>query len=748
MTAVDSPPHRPADPPPGRAAGLLLETVVAGIICGFLAVVMSISFASILLPPRLAAYLPVAAGVALFTTAVSALVSALTSDIRGAVSIIQEVPLVVMASLAAPIAAAVSLHAGPGESAVTVFVATALATILTGIVLLVLGYFRLGGLVRYVPYPVMGGFLAGTGWLILEAGLNLTVGAPLGLASLPSLAGDPAVLLKAAAAMAFVAGVALAQRYWRGNLILPIAAVAGIVIYNLVVAVAAIPVATLQASGWVITVPEGTALWPPFVPSDLLAVDWRAVLAGGLGLPGVIIVTVSALLMNASGLELETGEDVDLDRELRSVGIQNLLIGLGGGGPAYPSVSLTLLAGRLGAARRLTGVIVAAIAAASLAVGETIFSIVPTPLLGGLLVFLGGSLIVQWLFVAARRLALPEYAIILLIFAFIVFVDFTSGIGVGLLAAVALFLFQYGRVDSIRHALTGSDYQSTVQISEERRSTLREHGEAILIIRLQGFLFFGTADRLRRTIEGRVRDNHRADGSFLVIDLHRVTGVDSSTAQSFIRLGRMTDHQHLSMVMTGMSADVRSTLERGGVTFGDGSPLRLMPSLDDGLGWCEARLLERVAPGIAAIESCRIGDLLATILGDAGAAKALLPYLARIDLAKGETLVVQGDPSDDIYFIESGRAAVETVAIGRQRVRLAMLGPGAVVGEIAFYTGRSRSASVVAASPLVAWRLSREAMHRFQSEAPAIAFRLHGGLAAMLAGRLATTDRLVRFLAD
>lgn len=60
-------------------------------------------------------------------------------------------------------------------------------------------------------------------------------------------------------------------------------------------------------------------------------------------------------------------------------------------------MSLTLLAGRLGAASRLTGVIVAAIAAASLVIGETIFSIVPTPLLGGLLVFLGGSLIVQWL---------------------------------------------------------------------------------------------------------------------------------------------------------------------------------------------------------------------------------------------------------------------------------------------------------------------------------------------------------------
>jgi SulP family sulfate permease len=240
MTAVDSAPRQPEHAPAAHRGGHLLQTLVGSIVCGFLAVVMSISFASVLLPPGLSAYLPVAAGLALFTTVVAALVSALTSDIRGAISIIQEIPLAVMASLAAPIAAAASAHAGPGETAATIFVALAIATILTGIVLLALGYFRFGGLVRYVPYPVMGGFLAGTGWLILEAGVNLVTGRQLSVASLAIIAKDPNILLKAAAALAFVALVAIVRRFWRGNLILPIAAVAGIVIYNLVVAAAAI----------------------------------------------------------------------------------------------------------------------------------------------------------------------------------------------------------------------------------------------------------------------------------------------------------------------------------------------------------------------------------------------------------------------------------------------------------------------------------------------------------------------------
>ena len=196
MTAVDSAPRQPEHAPAAHRGGHLLQTLVGSIVCGFLAVVMSISFASVLLPPGLSAYLPVAAGLALFTTVVAALVSALTSDIRGAISIIQEIPLAVMASLAAPIAAAASAHAGPGETAATIFVALAIATILTGIVLLALGYFRFGGLVRYVPYPVMGGFLAGTGWLILgrasgDAGTGQLAALPLATKALAGRASGP-----------------------------------------------------------------------------------------------------------------------------------------------------------------------------------------------------------------------------------------------------------------------------------------------------------------------------------------------------------------------------------------------------------------------------------------------------------------------------------------------------------------------------------------------------------------------------
>ena len=133
----------------------------------------------------------------------------------------------------------------------------------------------------------------------------------------------------------------------------------------------------------------------------------------------------------------------------------------------------------------------------------------PTPLLGGVLVWIGGGLIHQWLISAHARLARAEYAVVVLIFAIIAFVGFAWGILVGLIAAAVLFAVEYGRIDIVRYTLTGRDYQTGAGASDERLEVLRANGEAILLLRLQGYLFFGTAERLRKRIQERLADTSK-----------------------------------------------------------------------------------------------------------------------------------------------------------------------------------------------------------------------------------------------
>ncbi len=725
----------------------LFKIVIAGLVCGFLAIVLSISFASLLLPAGLFGFLSEAIGMAVFSTAVGALVAAITSPTRGAVSVVQEIPIVAIGGMAGAIAADMAGRATAETTFATIVAATMIATVATSLLLLLFGYFRLGGLVRFVPFPVIGGFMAGTGWLILQGGLNVIAGTPITLSTLGALIA-PAMLLKAGFAILFIAAIAIAQRRSKSGLVLPLASFIALVVFNAVVLSAGVSHAHLRDLGWLVPLPEGQGLWPPIGFSDFARVDWSTLLAGMIAFPGIAGITVIALLMNATGLELDSGRDVDLDRELRSVGLQGLFAGLGGGMPTYPAVSLTLLARHLGAPNRTVGIMVAGLAAATVGFGNLVLDIVPAPLLGSLLIWVGGALMWEWLIVAARRLMFREYAIILVIFVVIVSVGFPYGIFVGLIAAVSLFVIEYGRVETVRYVLRGSDYQSNVEGSEERRQLLVRHGDAILILRLQGYLFFGTAERLRKTVLEQIATKPPTRARFVIIDFHRVTGLDSSAALSFIRLVQVARRDHFMLLMTGGSALVRNALRRGGITAGETDPsLRFADDIEKGLAWCENALLDEVAPEINRDRARGLDEFLKQLCGSDADVDALQHYFERVEIDAGAALIEEGMPAADIYFIESGRAAVKIAGTGGS-LHLAEIGAGAIVGEIAFYLGRRRTASVLAEAPITAWRFTRARLRQLEAENPPAAFRLHEGLAGILANRLAGTNRLVRFFAE
>jgi SulP family sulfate permease len=114
----------------------------------------------------------------------------------------------------------------------------------------------------------------------------------------------------------------------------------------------------------------------------------------------------------------------------------------------------------------------------------------------------------------------------------------------------------------------------------------------------------------------------------------------------------------------------------------------------------------------------------------------LAPYLERVSLAEGAALIRQDERPDDIYVLESGRLRIEMTAPEGARMRLRTVPPGAVVGEVAMYTGIPRTADVVAETPSVVLRLSRSSIERMEAEQPLVAAALHRWLATTLSERL------------
>ena len=97
-------------------------------------------------------------------------------------------------SIVALAAAAVAAAAPPDAQFATVAVVLVLTTLAAGLLFLFLGVFRLTGLVRFLPYPVIGGFLAGTGWLLLIGGIGMMAGRSPSQAGLGDLLATPTLL--------------------------------------------------------------------------------------------------------------------------------------------------------------------------------------------------------------------------------------------------------------------------------------------------------------------------------------------------------------------------------------------------------------------------------------------------------------------------------------------------------------------------------------------------------------------------
>jgi len=220
-----------------------------------------------------------------------------------------------------------------------------------------------------------------------------------------------------------------------------------------------------------------------------------------------------------------------------------------------------------------------------------------------------------------------------------------------------------------------------------------------------------------------------------VLDLRRVTGVDSSAVASFAKIDELATAHGIEVVLAGAGVPVRAQLARGGVVAEEGA-VSFAVDLDHGLQRCEDALLEET----------RAGDVVAE--ARAGMPLRLADYLRREAVAEGEVLIAQDTPPGDVFVLESGSLTVVTETAAGMHVRLATIRPGVVVGEIAMYTGVRRMADVVAATPVVVLRLTAEALARMEREHPDVAAEVHRWLAETLAERLTDTQRAVGALIE
>jgi sulfate permease, SulP family len=647
-----------------------LPSISAGLVNGVIVITIELSFAALIFSGPLAGQIARGIGFYLFGAFVICSVAALFSSFGGTIAVPQDSPAAILALVGAAIVAKLQTTPADDRAFSTVIVAIATTTCMTGAVLLAFGFFKLGNLMRFIPYPVVGGFLAGTGLLLVQGALRIMMGPTLNLLHANYLF-VPGVLLQWLPGALLAILLLLILRRYSNFIIMPALIILSIGLFYGMLLLTHTSIAVAETRGWLLGPFPQAGLWQPLTFKEIAQVNWPAILGQLDKLGTIAFISAVALLLNTSGLELAIRQDVDLNRELQVAGFANLLAALGGGPVGYQTLSLTSLAHRVGGRGRLVGLTVAAIFAAMLLFGSNLLSYFPKVVLGGLLLFLGFSFLAEWVYDAWFKLPRVDYAVVILILAVIGFAGFLEGVAAGIAIAIILFIASYSRINIVRRVLSGTYLHSAVDRPASQCQLLRDNGGLLGIYQLQGYIFFGTAQSLLSQIHQRITYLSPPFLRFVILDFTRVTGLDSSASSSFVRMNQLAETKDIQLVFIHVPLKMQFQLQHMGLNNKGIMPIQFLPTLDVGLEWCEEQILLEESKILLETPVKLQTELFRLFPNPADVAR-FLNYLEIVQVESGERFIHQG-ASPDCYFLESGLASAVLELPDERSIRLRVM---------------------------------------------------------------------------
>ncbi len=600
------------------------------------------------------------------------------------------------------------------------------ASLMTGLLFFAAGLCRLGELTRYLPYPVFAGFLGAVGLLIVHGALQMAA-APAGTALL-----DAGAVTYWLPAMALGAALLVATRLWSGRSMIPIAILGALVLFHAARLVLNIDVDTAADMGLLLVARDavGLGLFPLSDIAD--QADVAAVLAQWPELTVLAAIGLVAATLGASGIELSTGREINLNRDLRTTGVGNLLAAAGGGLAAYHNVGSTLLLHRmLGGASGRAGLGVSFVLAAVLAGGIELLALLPRAVSAALLVYVGLDLFDQWVVSARRRMPKGDFAVLLVIVAVGVSIGFLQAVAVGIIAAIGLFIFNYARLDFVRTALDATLRESTTERAEPEREILVASGAGVRIFELQGYVFFGAAHRLMRGLLEQLSGEGRQIRA-IILDFHHTQGVDISATMALAGLAKRCKQSGVRLWLTATSGQLDKTIRRADPA----ADFLVAATLDAALAAEEEALL-------AETPAARQPSDLAVLMNSIEAA-GHGDLFERQPIKAGTELYRQGAPSDSLVLLEEGRMAALVTPAEGPALHVATILPGALVGEIGFFGDVPRTATVVAETDSIVRIVRNPELAELARRSPELSQALLAYGAALLAHRLARTNALMR----
>ena len=716
----------------------ILNDVLGGTAASVLTATFGLSYSLLIFAGPLAPYLSYGVATTFTSSAIVGAVLALRSSFPFAIGAPESSTVAVTGILASSLVEQMTASHPSAQVIGPVLLTLGLASILTGIVLCGFGLTRMGRAIRYVPYPVVGGFLGATGCLILLGAIRVITGLKLQLATLEQFANRMTLYeLSAAGVMALL--LYLTWHRSRTPFGLPAILVVGIIAAHVAFYLVGISTSDAQALGWTFRPPAQVALLMPWGAAQIEHYPWSALPDLSGNLIAVIFVTAASTLFNTTGVEVASNREADLERELNATGIANMLSGTVGGYTGCISVSRTVLNVSAGGTGRLSGLTAAAISASMLVFAPVLLGYMPRFVLGGLLIYLGADTAHRWIMQSRRRLSLSEYLSLLAIIAIILEWGFIAGVLIGIVIGCTTFALSASRIDSIKFSFDGSEYRSSLDRSRDDLAVLSAHGGQIQGLNLQSYLFFGSANRLYQHVKALLARHPQCH--YLLFDFKLVTDIDSSAAYSFAQIKRTAQDLGIRLVLVHLPAMAEKALRSSEFITKD---VLVEPELDRALEWCENEII-RQHQGREQ-EEANLRGWFTQILGDEEDAAELIRRCERLEVRAGHIVVRAGDIADSMHFILDGRVGVMINADQGGTTRVRSLGRYTTIGEMGLVSQAPRSATIQAEVESVLYVLNTSQFEAIKRENPALGQKLLTYFVSVMAERLTFANRMIAVL--
>ncbi|KAI9698937.1 MAG: hypothetical protein M1836_003126 [Candelina mexicana] len=689
----------------------------------------------------------------------------------------------------------------PKSVLATTVVAFSISSILTGIIFFLMGACKLGSLTGFFPRHILIGCIGGVGWFLVATGLEVSArldgNLEYNLATLSKLLQVNTIFLwlipLVLAIIKLVASIWVTSPFFTPAYFMAIPAV----FYFFIAAIPELDLGDLRALGWMFPTPDSDVPFYHFytlygrslnhtlrsfkakaVATDFAAVDWNAL---AKTIPAMFALTFFGVLhvpINIPALGVETREDnMDVNRELIAHGISNTLSGLAGSIQNYLVYTNSILFYRSGGDSRVAGVLLAIGTFGILIAGPVIIGYIPVTTVGALIFMLGFELLQDALYKTWGKLHKLEYLTILIIVVTMGAWDFVIGILIGIILACVNFVVQTSQKSAIRATHNGQIAGSTVRRHPVQQRYLGEAGRQTHVLKLTGYLFFGTVVSVENRIRELLGDEafNKTPLRFVVFDLAYVTGLDYSASEAFTRLNRILWAKNVQMIMCGVNSMDEIGRNLRSVGLFDEGDVQIFSDLNSALEYSENELLKTFYARRDALTASRnirprsfdvlkndsrsssheifssprqhhlhqlanttlsehdnhqsskwqdfkqpLPLILQTFQGSTDKSEdfwfRITPYFERKTFRAGAVLYKRGDPSTGFYLLEEGifRATYELPQGNYYESIVA----GTTCGELPFFSQTEHTATVIAERDSVAWLLNEDNWRKVRKEHP------------------------------